>query len=180
MVDLDGTLFDTKKVNYLAYSEAMEVYGYSLDYDYYCGFCNGMYYKDFLSHIITADNEVVEAIHKSKCSNYVKYLNHARLNKKLIELIEILNVEYKIALVTTASKKNTMDILGAFNIVDKFDLILTKEDIKEVKPHPEGFLKAMDFFKASPEECIIFEDSDVGIMAAEQTGSTVFVVKGFN
>ena len=33
MIDLDGTLFDTKKVNYLAYMEAMQVYGYKIDYE---------------------------------------------------------------------------------------------------------------------------------------------------
>lgn len=47
IVDLDGTLFDTKDVNYHAYKEAIAPYGYDMDYKYYCEFCNGRHYLDF-------------------------------------------------------------------------------------------------------------------------------------
>ena len=111
MIDLDGTLFDTKKVNYLAYMEAMQVYGYKIDYEYYCKFCNGKHYMDFLPQISTNDKEILQKIHENKKKIYNKYLNEARLNEKLVDLIRISRVEYKTALVTTASKKNTYDIL---------------------------------------------------------------------
>ena len=48
IVDLDGTLFDTKDVNYHAYKDAITPYGYDIDYKYYCDFCNGRHYKEFL------------------------------------------------------------------------------------------------------------------------------------
>ena len=38
----------------------------------------------------------------------------------------------------------------------------------------------MEKYNITPEKCLIFEDSEVGIEAAEQTGGTVFVVKGYN
>ena len=34
MVDLDGTLFDTREVNYMAYQEAVGQFGYKIDYKY--------------------------------------------------------------------------------------------------------------------------------------------------
>ena len=81
---------------------------------------------------------------------------------------------------STASKENTNDILQKFAIEDLFDLILTHDDIAKSKPDPEGFLKAMEAFDSKPEECIIFEDSEVGIEAADKTGATVFIVRGYN
>ena len=81
---------------------------------------------------------------------------------------------------TTASKENCREILGALNIMDIFDLILTHDDIEKVKPDPEGFLKAMQYFKAKPEETIIFEDSDVGIEAAKQSGAFYYRTYLFN
>lgn len=42
--DLDGTLFDTKDVNFSAYSKVLEELGYKerIDYKYYCDYCNGV------------------------------------------------------------------------------------------------------------------------------------------
>ena len=180
MVDLDGTLFDTKEVNFLAYKDAIEKYGFNIEYDYYCNYCNGRYYLDFLPEITTHDQSILTDIHLRKKKAYKKYLSHAKMNQSLVELIISCKDKYKIALVTTASRENTSDILDEFNIRDLFDLILTHEDIEKSKPDPDGFIKAMRSFGALPEECIIFEDSDVGVKAAEASGATVFVVKGYN
>lgn len=180
MVDLDGTLLDTKDVNYYAYKETLESFGYSLDYDYFCKYCNGRYFMEFLPQITTNDKEMLENIHNQKKANYKKYLNYARLNFNLVSLLNECKKEYKVALVTTASRENTNQILNEANINNLFDLVLTREDIIKNKPDPEGFIKAMKHFDSKPEECIIFEDSKMGVEAAEKTGSLVCVVRGFN
>lgn len=180
MVDLDGTLFDTKKVNYEAYREALSSYEYNIDYDYYCQFCNGRYYLDFLPQIATNDNQILSEIHETKKLVYSKYLGSARVNRALVDIIRNSRNTYKIALITTASKKNTFDILNRFDMMSLFDLVITSEDVYKSKPNPEGYLKAMKTFGAEPNDCIIFEDSHVGIEAAEKSGANVFIVKGYN
>ena len=180
MIDLDGTLFDTKEINYRAYKEALEQYGYDMDYKYYCEFCNGKHYTDFLPQITTNDERKLLDMHRKKKEAYSKYLNFGRVNQALVDIIIDRGKDCKAALVTTASKQNTYDILNEFRLVDIFDLILTHEDITKPKPDPEGFLKAMIRYNVAPKDCIIFEDSDVGIKAAEKTGATVFVARGFN
>lgn len=180
MVDLDGTLFDTKNVNYNAYNDALKEYGYEIEYNYYCDFCNGRLYKEFIPKIIGDNTEMLENIHKSKKEYYSKHLDKAILNKGLYDLIKTIKDEYYIALVTTASKKNTLDILKKFKTDELFDLILTHEDINKPKPDPEGYISAMKHFKIKPEDSIIFEDSVPGIEAAKASGATVFVVVGYN
>lgn len=180
MVDLDGTLFDTKEVNYRAYREAISHYGYDIDYKYYCDFCNGKHYLDFLPQVTTDDNEILFDMHNRKKKAYSKYLNYARVNWSLVEIIRKCRGEFKIALVTTASKDNTYDILKQFELLEIFDLILTHEDVTKSKPDPEGYQKVLKYFNAQAENCMIFEDSVVGVEAAERTGATVYVVKGYN
>lgn len=180
IVDLDGTLFDTKDVNYCAYKAAIEPYGYFLDYNYYCEFCNGRHYMDFLPQITTCDNEILERMHIAKKNAYKTYLQKAKLNKGLVDIIRLLRNEYKIAVVTTASKENCYDILNEFNLIEFFDLILTHDDIKKSKPDPEGFFMAMRYFGAEPNETIIFEDSDVGLKAAEKSGAYYYKTYCFN
>lgn len=180
MVDLDGTLFDTREVNFRAYKEAIEKYGFCIEYDYYCEYCNGRYYMDFLPEITTYDQDILSDIHKRKKKVYKKYLSYAKINHSLVEIINICKGKCKIALVTTASRENTNDILDEYNIRDLFDLILTHEDIEKSKPNPESFIKAMNYFDILPEEAVVFEDSSVGVKAAEASGATVFIVKGYN
>nr|WP_300820028.1 HAD family phosphatase [uncultured Acetatifactor sp.] len=180
MVDLDGTLFDTKEVNYKAYQDAIMPYGYNMDYEYYCKYCNGRHYMDFLPQITTADSAILTEMHERKKEAYSSKLEYARINKSLVDIIQNAKAEYKVALVTTASKKNVLDILEKFEIKELFDLILTHEDITKCKPNPEGYIKAMEYFGAKPNECIVFEDSDVGVKAAEQCGANIYIVKGYN
>lgn len=180
IVDLDGTLFDTKDVNYHAYKEAITPYGYDLDYKYYCEFCNGRHYLDFLPQITTNDKETLSAIHKAKKMAYRDYLNKAVLNNGLVDIIRLMKSEYKTAVVTTASRDNCYDILNQFNLIELFDLILTHDDVTKAKPNPEGFLKAMHHFNVTPADTIIFEDSDVGLEAAKRSGAYYYRTYCFN
>ena len=177
--DMDGTLFDTNEINYYAYKGAFEKYNISIDYEYYCNYCNGRHYKVFVSPLLNDNEYKIEDVHNIKKSSYSKYLNKVKVNEHLFNIIENIKNDYKIALVTTASKKNTYEILEYTKKSELFDLILTSEDVKNSKPDPEGFILAMSKFNSEPNECIIFEDSGVGIEAAKKTGATVIKVEKF-
>jgi beta-phosphoglucomutase len=180
LFDLDGTLFNTTDVNYYAYKEAMEQFGYTIEYKYFQEYCNGRHYSEFLPQITTKNKEILAQMHYLKKCVYYKYLDKAKPNKRLFELIESINKEYYICVVTTASRQNTEEILKKFNVLNSFDLLVTQEDISKSKPDPEGFFVAMKYFNISPQKTIIFEDSKVGVEAAEMSGAGVFVAKGFN
>ena len=170
IVDLDGTLFDTKDVNYHAYKEAIAPYGYDMDYKYYCEFCNGRHYLDFLPQVTTTDSEILSAMHKAKKIAYKNHLDKAVLNKGLVDIIRLMRGEYKTAVVTTASKENCWDILNQFEIAGLFDLVLTHDDITKSKPDPEVFLKAAEYTQTAPGNCLVVEDAVAGIEAAKAGG----------
>lgn len=180
MVDLDGTLCDTKQANYRAYNEALQRFGYKVDYEYFFQYCNGRHYLDFLPQFTSSDEKELKQIHDAKKKAYRKYLPLVRVNKPLVDLLYICKEKYKVALVTTASKENTYNILKTFKLEKLFDLVLTGDEVKNMKPAPDGYLKAMRYFNAMPEECIIFEDSETGICAAEKAGIHPFVITGYN
>ena len=174
LFDLDGTLFDTKDVNYRAYREALG--NVEFDYEFYCKNCNGRNYKYFLPQIVPGITaEEMEEVHEKKKEAYPKYLKYARKNEELFDCFEEKN-----ALVTTASLKNTMEILCQFNVEKLFDFIISQEDVSKMKPDPECFLIAMEKAGVKPNETIIYEDSDVGIEAAIRSGANVVKVEGYN
>ena len=186
--DLDGTLYDTREVNYLSYQKALREVGYDVDRDFFYEKCNGYHYKTFLP-IVMSDLQgeehaetlaaKMEAVHVIKKASYASFLGHALENTFLFDMIESMKETYHMALVTTASRKNTEEILEYTGRKELFDLILCQEDVSKKKPDPEGFLKAIEYFDANPEDTVIFEDSDVGIQAALASGAKVVQICKF-
>lgn len=72
---------------------------------------------------------------------------------------------YKIAL--GSSSKNAKFILEKTELTDLFDAIADGTVITRSKPDPEVFLKAADFLKIPPENCLVVEDAEAGIQAAK-------------
>lgn len=58
------------------------------------------------------------------------------------------------------------NIIDKADIKDMFAYILTKENVKRKKPDPEVHLKILDYFKVLPDECLVIEDSLLGVKAA--------------
>lgn len=83
--------------------------------------------------------------------------------------------------IATTTKKSNMDIYRTANsnikakaaIDEYFSKVYTREDAKEIKPNPEIYLTIMKELGASPEECLIFEDSLIGVEAANNAGIEV-------
>ena len=61
--------------------------------------------------------------------------------------------------------------------LDSISLLIANEDVRNNKPHPEAYVKAMVKMGTLPEETLIVEDSDKGMEAALGTGSHILRVK---
>lgn len=179
LFDLDGTLFDTCRVNHSAYQYALAKYGVTIDYDDFCKNLNGRHYRVFLPRMLGGD-EHVEEVHDIKVAKYQDFLHHAVINESLFSMIDCMKDEFHIAIVSTAAYDNCHQILEHFKVKDKFELILTQRDVEKKKPDPEGFIKAMEYFGIGPENTIVFEDSEVGVEAARRAGCVTYVVKGYS
>lgn len=174
---MDGTLFDTKYINFYSYSKALKDEGFDLDYDYFSNRCFGRNYQDFLPGIIgIKDEKLLRTIHEKKQIIYAQNLKCVRINEHLLHMLMALKEQYFLSIVTTASRKNTLDILNYFEMKQWFDLIISREDVENVKPDPEGFLKAINHFNVLNDNTIIFEDSEQGIEAAQKSGCKIFRV----
>lgn len=55
-------------------------------------------------------------------------------------------------------------------------VIVTKEDVRNSKPHPEGYFLAASLLGIDPRDAIVFEDSVAGIEAGKQSGATVIAI----
>ncbi len=72
-----------------------------------------------------------------------------------------------IALTTSAGIEGTRIILEKVGIADMFRVIVAKEDCTKFKPDPEPYLITAKKLRVSPEDCLVIEDSEIGIKAAK-------------
>ena len=70
------------------------------------------------------------------------------------------------------SHKN-MKMRKQMNLEEIFDFITTKDDVIRKKPDPEIYKKIMQHYNATPDECLIFEDSYTGVLASKNAGIEV-------
>ena len=77
----------------------------------------------------------------------------------------------KVWIVSTGHIDNITNVMRHLNITDGVDGIISGDDVTRPKPHPECFLSAMERVGATPRETIIFEDSAMGLEAAERSGA---------
>jgi HAD superfamily hydrolase (TIGR01509 family) len=83
----------------------------------------------------------------------------------------------KVWIVSTGHIDNIRNVMNHLNINNGIDGIITGDDVTNPKPAPDCFLMAMKSVGASPRETIIFEDSTVGLQAAEASGASFVRVK---
>ena len=87
---------------------------------------------------------------------------------------------YKIAVGSSGSSEYVHFVLERFSIRGYFDAVVTGDDVKIGKPHPETYLVASKKLGLKPEECVVLEDATQGILSAKAAGCKCIAVKNIN
>ena len=179
LVDFDGTLADTSASNYLAYANALKEIGVSLSREQFDKLAFGRNWREFLPPILKENGNSANpaAVAARKVELYRETVACVSFNEALISLLENRNSALKTALVTSASAENVRSVLsGRRKLGGLFDVIVTGDDVTRHKPDPQGYAIAAKLLGVSAENCIVFEDSDIGIMAGQAFGAHVLRV----
>lgn len=111
--------------------------------------------------------------------NYLK--NEIDYKKGVPELLKLLKERNYTLIIASTTRRINIDvysnennnIINKANLNDYFSIIYTREDVKEIKPNPEIYLRIINELNVKKEQCLIFEDSLIGIEAANNAGIEV-------
>jgi beta-phosphoglucomutase family hydrolase len=84
--------------------------------------------------------------------------------------------EVRRAVATSATRRDLAHVLDELGLRDRFDIVVTADDVRWGKPHPEVYLKAAAGLGVDPSACVVFEDAVVGVQAARAAGMRVIGV----
>ena len=94
--------------------------------------------------------------------------------KKIIRFCKKNNIKMSICTSSTREKVDEYSKYG--DLFNNFDFIVTGDEIKNGKPSPDIFLKGLELSKVKKEECLIIEDSNIGVEAALNAGIDVIMI----
>jgi HAD superfamily hydrolase (TIGR01509 family) len=93
----------------------------------------------------------------------------------LAALLDVLDADgYRKAVATSTVRAEALVTLGS--LIERFDALVTGDMVKHGKPAPDIFLLAAERLGASPDECLVLEDSEAGVSAAHAAGMRVICV----
>jgi hypothetical protein len=173
LFDLDGTLIDTAEANRQAYNLALRRFNLQIDettFQKTVGQDSRFFLNDIFRELTL---EEMTEVRRVKQEVYPTFFNQTQMNEKLKEIIDDHAGHKKYGIVTNGKKENTFQILRYHKIYHFFELIITGTDVENPKPDPEGYLLATKILNMSPIEILAFEDSRVGISAANSAGLSV-------
>lgn len=180
--DMDGVIIDSEQLHKKAYFETFESLGVDVSEDLYSSLTGSSTLNAFqklVSHFNLNQNP--EDLVLDKRRRYVNFFENDP-NLKLINGVEDIiryfyEKGYTLVLASSSAMVNINRVFNRFNLHQYFKAKISGADLKASKPHPEIFEKAADLGEANRDECIVIEDSDNGIKAAND--ANIFVV-GYN
>lgn len=81
-----------------------------------------------------------------------------------------------IAVATSAQRPRAELILTRLGLRDEVAALVTANDVEHVKPAPDAYLAAAQRLAIEPQDCIVFEDSEAGVVAGKRAGAKVVAV----
>ena len=168
--DLDGVIVDTVMLHFKAWRKMFSEYGQNFTFSDYKTKVDGILRVDGAKNILGAlPFDKIERAAARKQVYFLESLENkgVKTYKGTIDLIDELKTN-NIKIGVISSSKNCRHILQKAKVIELFDVMVTGDDVKKGKPHPEVFITAAKKLGVSPERCIVFKDAALGIEGAKK------------
>lgn len=169
--DLDGLLADTEGLHFQSYREVLAQHGVDVTLEQYIEHWirGGKGVTDWArEHGLTLD---VPLIRKQKYARYQELVElSVQPMQGAVELLQRLHNKRRLALASASHGNSVEWVLRCLGITRYFEDVLSGDDVTRSKPFPDIFLKSAQNLKIDPAECVVLEDAERGVRAANSAG----------
>lgn len=185
--DMNGFIVDDEALQLDAVRDALAGLGATIDEEFWIERCVGHRATDFFPRILRREGiDYTEGdVHRLVERKNLLYRDRlmrdpaSLLRPGVIEIIDALGrCGRTLALATSAHAVEARIILGdeGIGIMDRFAHVVTGEEVEKGKPDPEIYALLSTRAGVEPGECLVFEDSGLGVEAAHRAGMTCLAV----
>ncbi|WP_024799631.1 HAD family phosphatase [Nocardia sp. BMG51109] len=172
--DMDGLLLDSERLALESLIGTGKEFGYELSPEFCCGMIGQP--ADRSRELVAAAYgpgfpvDDFFARHEATLGRFVD-AGRLGLEPGVPELLDALDAgAIARAIATSSSRDRTDHHLRAAGIAGRFDAVVTRQDVRRGKPHPEPYLTATAALGADPEHTLALEDSPNGLRSAHGAG----------
>ena len=182
--DLDGVLVSAKQIHFETLNKALWEIAksdkYVISEAEHLSIYDGLKTNqklELLTQNKGLQRDTYETVWNRKQQLTIEAISQLQPDLQKIELFkELRNRGYKLACASNSIRRSVLVMLAKIGIIEYMDLIISNEDVKNSKPHPEMYWKAMSMMGCLPEETLIVEDSPHGLLAASRSRASVLRV----
>jgi beta-phosphoglucomutase len=179
--DMDGVLIDARDWHYEALNRALGLFGHSISrYDHLVTF-DGLPTRQKLE-MLTRERDLPRGLHpflNELKQIYTIELVHARCKPRFTHEFALSHLRaagYRLAVASNSVRQSVELMMEKSNLASYLEVLVSNEDVRHAKPHPEIYQYAMAKLGTRPEETLIVEDNPHGIAAAQAAGAHLLVV----
>jgi HAD superfamily hydrolase (TIGR01509 family) len=176
--DNDGLLLDSESLFFDMTRSFFAEAGVHLDESYWgIEYLGNAKHSSEIAEELGMSAELIRPLLERRNEAFVKRISRSvPLMPKVRETIEALSGKVRLGLVTGSPRDKVELMHGPNGLLDRFDVIVTDDEVRNSKPHPEPYLKALELLGLKPEQCLAVEDSLRGLSSANAAGIDCIVV----
>lgn len=177
--DLDGLMFNTEDVFNLAGRELLRRRGKQMTHEILSQMMGRRPHDAFaiMVELLDLTEPIDDLLDESRVIFEGLLNDHLAPMPGLFELLDCIDARDLTKGVATSSPRPYLeDILGRYDLLERFRVTLTAEDVVHGKPHPEIYLSAAEQIGIPPEEMLVLEDSEAGTHAAARANAIVISI----
>ena len=169
--DFNGTLSDDEPVLARVYSELFAELGHPLTPDEYYEHLAGHSDEEMFVRWL---GESSEELIRERVRRYNTLVSDgSTVDEDVRDAVRWAAARMPVAVVSAALRDEIEPVLNASGLRDLFALVLSQDDVTRGKPDPQPYLLAAERLGLSPDELLVFEDTDVGVASAKAAGAWV-------
>jgi beta-phosphoglucomutase len=182
LFDMDGVLVDSMKYHMKSWKQLLENEGISIterfiyEHEGAMGLdiIQNLFHKAGLSVDV---DRILEIYDQQNRIFQEEYLGKVRLYPEALTLIDGLQQSgLRLGLVTSSRMNLVERIWEDHHYLNRFDTIVTADDVTRFKPNPDPYLKALEKLNQEAEGCLVVENAPAGIQSAKAAGLTCYAV----
>jgi HAD superfamily hydrolase (TIGR01509 family) len=171
LFDCDGTIVDSMPLHYVAWKRVLAEWKCELGEELFYAW-GGMPAAEIIATLNVREGLTmpVADVATQKEALYFEILPELKAVPEVLEHIEASHGQIPFAVVSGSTRDSVTRSLEALKILDRFETLVCAGDYQRSKPDPEPFLIAAERLGVAPEDCLVFEDTEMGIQAAAAAG----------
>ena len=171
LFDCDGTIADSMPLHYVAWTKVLNEWNCDFPEEKFYAW-GGMPIVDILNTLNKEQglNMPVPELMVQKEALYFELLHELQPIPEVLEHILESHGRIPFAVVSGSARDSVEKSLETLGILDKFDTLVCAGDYTKGKPDPEPFLLAAERLGVAPDDCLVFEDTEMGIQSATAAG----------